>query len=1144
MTSSRRGSLRRGESIDSGGTIYRSDRLSLTVEEQAAVLSAIFTGSADGMAFIDLDFVIRAANQSLARQIVVPLDKIVGHCGEEVVPGSMEQVEHIYRDIRETGRPFRAEEYPFVFKDQPERGVTYWDSTVSPIYGADGTLLGYLLLLREVTERKRTEEERERLLAQGGGERQNPEELARTLEKERDTLQAIMESTHTQLAYLDAQLNFVRVNSAYAQGSGYSKEALIGRNHFELFPNPENQAIFERVRETGQPVEFQAKPFEFAYLPWRGVTYWDLSLVPVKDRAGRVEGLVLSLLDVTDWVRAEEALRREKEYSEKLVETANVMIVGLDSAGNISLFNQEAEEITGYARDELKGKNWFEVLVPKDRYPLVWKMFTAAMAGAVLPETFENPILTKSGEERYISWRNSEVREQDKVIGTISFGIDISDRKRMEEDLRRARDELEIRVKERTTELAEANEELHTEIAQRELAEEELQARERQQAAVAELGQQALAGLDTSTLMDKAVVLLAQRLQVEYAKVLELLPDGKALLLRAGVGWKEGYVRQATVGAGTDSQAGYTLLSDKPVIVEDLRTETRFSGPPLLREHGVVSGMSVIIAGRDRPFGVLGAHTTRRRTFTQDDISFLQAIANVLAMAIQRKDDDEALRRSEARYRIVADNAYSWEFWISPQRQFLYCSPSCERITGYGAREFEADPDFLSRIVHPDDAPRWVAHRQEVERGITPGELEFRIISRDGRETWISHQCQPVYDADGQFLGTRGSNRDITERKRAEAERERLLTEVEQLAETAQQRASELEAVVESIADEVFVCDKEGRIVDLNQSALKLIGLTRKEEALRPMVDYLHLLKLRHPDGRPVNAEELASSRALRGEIVRDYEEIARELPTQRDVYLLVSAAPIRDLEGNIVGAVQVLSDITRIKELDRLKDQFISVAAHELKTPVAVMKGYAQALLRRVEEFPPQCRKMLGAINRGADRLDMIVKDLLDISRLHLGYLELAKERIELPKLVEEVVDRMALTTAKHRIRVVKAEPVLVQGDRGRLEQVLINLIDNAIKYSPKGGDIDLEVAVLDHDAVVSIKDYGVGIPKEKQGRIFERFYRAHIGTPYDYGGMGVGLSISLEIVSRHGGRMWFESEEGRGSTFYFSLPLRSEGT
>jgi signal transduction histidine kinase len=185
-------------------------------------------------------------------------------------------------------------------------------------------------------------------------------------------------------------------------------------------------------------------------------------------------------------------------------------------------------------------------------------------------------------------------------------------------------------------------------ITERKRAEEALEIRARQQAAVAELGRRALELPEVEEVMGDAVSAVAGTLGVEYAQVLELLPDGDALLLRAGVGWRQGLVGTATVGARIDSQAGYTLLTSGPVIVEDLQTESRFSGSPLLREHGVASGMSVTIGGRDGPYGVLGAHTKGRRRFTGDDANFLQAIANVIATAIRRKGYEERLASEQA----------------------------------------------------------------------------------------------------------------------------------------------------------------------------------------------------------------------------------------------------------------------------------------------------------------------------------------------------------------------------------------------------------------------------------------------------------------------------------------------------------------
>lgn len=177
-------------------------------------------------------------------------------------------------------------------------------------------------------------------------------------------------------------------------------------------------------------------------------------------------------------------------------------------------------------------------------------------------------------------------------------------------------------------------------------AEEALSARARQEATVVECGQLALAGADLPQLMDETVALVGRTLGVELVEILELLTDGTALVLRAGVGWDEDSVGRATVGVGSDSQAGYTLSSEEPVVVANLAAETRFTDPPLLREHGVVSGMSVVVRGRERPFGVLGAHSAERRIFGDDDLHFLQAIANVLSEAIERSRAEKRLQHS------------------------------------------------------------------------------------------------------------------------------------------------------------------------------------------------------------------------------------------------------------------------------------------------------------------------------------------------------------------------------------------------------------------------------------------------------------------------------------------------------------------
>lgn len=215
----------------------------------------------------------------------------------------------------------------------------------------------------------------------------------------------------------------------------------------------------------------------------------------------------------------------------------------------------------------------------------------------------------------------------------------------------------------------------------------------RQQAAVAELGLKALENTAWTTLLDEALALIARILEVEYCQVLELLPDGQTLLLRAGVGWQDRLIGQMTISTAADSEAGYTLHSGGPVIVEDLSQERRFIDAPLLHEQGVVSGLSVIIHRRgDRPFGVLGAHTTRRRSFTQDDVYFLQAIANVLAPAIEHRRAEEAIQESKERFRALLESAPVAVVIVDRRGHIALVNGKTEAMFGYQRPELVGYP--------------------------------------------------------------------------------------------------------------------------------------------------------------------------------------------------------------------------------------------------------------------------------------------------------------------------------------------------------------------------------------------------------------------------------------------------------------------
>jgi signal transduction histidine kinase len=240
--------------------------------------------------------------------------------------------------------------------------------------------------------------------------------------------------------------------------------------------------------------------------------------------------------------------------------------------------------------------------------------------------------------------------------------------------------------------------------------------------------------------------------------------------------------------------------------------------------------------------------------------------------------------------------------------------------------------------------------------------------------------------------------------------------------------------------------------------------------------------------------------------------------------------------------------DVTALKEAERLKDEFIAIAAHELRNPLAVLKGYAQTLLlqarqeegSQVDEWQQEA---LHTIDKATLRLVELTEDLLDATRLQAGRLELYPEPTDLVALARRVVKRLQTTTQQHRLSLCTAlEYLVVSVDPRRIEQVLTNLISNAIKYSPAGGPI--EVAVWEEggtsEAVLSVRDWGIGIPTAQQARIFGRFARAE--NARKIGGTGLGLYICRALVEQHAGRIWFESLEGKGSTFFMALPITPE--
>jgi PAS domain S-box-containing protein len=338
--------------------------------------------------------------------------------------------------------------------------------------------------------------------------------------------------------------------------------------------------------------------------------------------------------------RAEERLRKLNETLTVLFRFAPDAIIVVDERGYIVRVNDQARAMFGYTAKELVN-NRIEMLMParfRKRHLGHQERYMAQPRLREMGAGLELYARRKDGSEFPVDIMLSPI-ETSEGRSVIAIVRDVTQHRRVEETLRKSREELEVRVQERTAELTRANKSALV----------ALEAHARQHDAVAELSQRALEGRDLASLLEDAVSLVPRILRIEFCKVLELLPKGDGLLLRTGAGWKEGYVGDATLPTGKESHGGFALLSSSPVIVEDFQTETRFSPPSFFVEHRIRSGISVIIHGRGQPYGVLGAHSAQQRKFTADDVHFLQSVANVLAAAIERRGLEEKLLNISSR---------------------------------------------------------------------------------------------------------------------------------------------------------------------------------------------------------------------------------------------------------------------------------------------------------------------------------------------------------------------------------------------------------------------------------------------------------------------------------------------------------------
>ncbi|HEY7126805.1 MAG TPA: ATP-binding protein [Ktedonobacterales bacterium] len=700
---------------------------------------------------------------------------------------------------------------------------------------------------------------------------------------------------------------------------------------------------------------------------------------------------------------------------------------------------------------------------------------------------------------------------------------------------------------------------------------------------------------------------LADPLPVYVGQETPASPEKTALRLRAlyGVPLSEELLQRNTL-VPQHGPIRQTFLSQQPMVSEQ-------AGLPALYQEAVTRGVRrwlyvpLVVSPsllplpqpmNTRPLGqddqmldqmpagpgwALGVMAVGRRTqapdFSENDLRMFTLLADQIALALENLELAGRLGLARAmgqRYQALVEASAELEQVIeSLSEGVMLVAPGGQiiRLNSAG-RQFLSFPTLAgtsrARTGHMQQflQTRWSATSGEVlAQGQWPmmrvlcgehfQEMVVRYACPGTSERLLVFSGRPLYDAQGHLEAALLNFHLASDEQQTRAH-------LELLARLADQRAHYILSVLEAVTDGVLVCDSQGAIFLINPAGRNLLGVQTSYPGF--LSDFLAPFQVRLPNGEMLATQDFPMARALLGETVHDMELLLRQPSTGNEWYARVSAAPIRDRaeNGPIVGAVCGLVDVTQARALEHAKDEFLAVAAHELKSPVTSIRGFAQLLRRGVRNAP------MGQERRGdmhwvekiegqTERLARLVGELTDAARADMGRLELRRRPVALGALLRRVAEAQQVTTEQHKI-LMDVPPLLlfVLGDEVRLDQVFTNLVANAIKYSPGAGEIKITVVVVESEhyahpgaemlagepaattgyVEVRVEDQGQGIAAADLERIFRRFARAEAERTRTQG-LGLGLYIARAIIQAHGGTITAESPGiGHGSTMIVRLP------
>jgi PAS domain S-box-containing protein len=970
----------------------------------------------------------------------------------------------------------------------------------------------------------------------------------------------LLDAVSTPVVYIDKSQKYCYANKAYANWFDVNSSEIIGKSAEEFLGKTNYEQIEHHINEAlrGNQIHFED---EILYNRQHHIV--EVDYLPQRNETGEVTGFIGIFNDATERKIAEE----ESAKLAAIVQSSDDAIVGKRLDGIITSWNDAAERIFGFSADEMIGAS-ITTIIPPDRLDEEPKIIQRIIKGERI-EHFETERMTKDGRTINVSLTISPVKNKSgKIIGVSKIARDITKQKKADEATAKLAAIIE------SSDDAIISKTLDGIITSWNNAAERLFGYKEEEM----IGQSIRKLIPHDRISEEEEMLsrLRKGERIQHFETKRMTRDGKLLdisLTTSPIKDSNGKITGASKIARdiTQQKEAERLMRENEersrMAIETTNLGTWEYSPHTFKLYCSIESRKIcgLPQDVDPDFEVLFHHI-----YADDKDYFLEQIKTAINPAgdgkfdmqlrFHRYDDKEVrwvraqgkvffgsnlfperligtmlditeektreqeLRESVELFQTMADNVPAM-IWMSGTDKFNdYFNKTWLEFTGRTLDQ-EGDEGWLEG-VHPDDVQKCIDTYNTSFKEQEGFYTEYRLRRYDGEYHWISDNSVPRFSPDGEFLGFISACIDIDDQKRF---REKI-------------QDSELlfKTISNASPAALWMTNKEEENVFVSDTWLKWTGKKFDEVIHRGWIQSVL------DEDKESIMTKFRNCFKQRKYFNAEFRFMRADGETR---WGLTEGYPFYDFSGEFSGYAGSVTDITEIKKLEQRKDDFIKMASHELKTPITSINGYVQLLLniydesddRRLHLSKTTVKSSLTTISKQVAKLTRLVSELLDLSKIESGKLELHKTKFDLADVVEETVQDVRHTTAKHAIIVQNDFEGKVFADKDRIAQVLLNLLTNAIKYSPNSDHIEVVVEGDHNFATIKVKDHGIGIDKKDQHKIFERFYRVEGKSEQTFPGFGIGLFIASEIIHRHQGTIAVESEKGKGSVFTVTLPLQS---